>query len=156
LKVAFDENLPKAKVALFQMVAKDEGLDLVIVSARKYRPRSERGDQNWIRRFAKSGGQVIISGDGRMRAHLHEQAALSQARLITFFFEGRWSQDTFFVKTAMLLKWWPKIMEVAANSKPGDFWEIPYSWNWKDMRNVRPKTETPTATSGKKSGRKIP
>jgi hypothetical protein len=143
LKIAFDENLPPAMVSIFQKLTKDDDLSVTIISARRYRPRSERGDQNWIRRFARAGGTVIISGDGRMRANLHEQSALMHAKMITFFFESKWCVANFYVKVAMLLNWWPRIMEVAGQSVPGDFWEIPFEWNWKDMKNVRPKTDVP-------------
>jgi hypothetical protein len=139
VKIAFDENLPPMMVGIFQKLAKQEKLPVVIVSARRYRPRSERGDQNWIRRFAKAGGKVIISGDARMRSNLHEQAALTQAGMITFFFEYKWNTSNFYVKCAMLFNWWPRIIEVAGQSTPGDFWEVPHQWNWKDMRNVRPQ-----------------
>jgi hypothetical protein len=126
---------------IFQKLAKEESLRVTIVSARRYRPRSERGDQNWIRRFAKAGGKVIISGDARMRSNLHEQAALMQAGMITFFFEYKWNESNFYVKCAMLFNWWPRIIEVAGQSSPGDFWEVPHQWNWKDMRNVRPQAD---------------
>jgi hypothetical protein len=130
-------------VSVFQKLTKDEDLPVIIVSARRYRPRTERGDQNWIRRFARAGGTVIVSGDGRMRANLHEQAALSQAKMITFFFESKWCVANFYVKVAKFLNWWPRIIEIAGQSNPGDFWEIPYQWHWKEMKNVRPKTNTP-------------
>ncbi len=76
-----------------------------------------------------------------MRANLHEQAALLHTGMITFSFEGRWSKANFYVKVAMLRNWWPRIIEVARASQPGDFWEIPYRWDWKDMKNVRPKSD---------------
>lgn len=144
MKIAFDENLPLIMVSIFRSLAKDEHLPVTIVSARRYRPKSERGDQNWIRRFAKAGGKVIISGDARMRANLHEQTALMQSGMITFFFESKWNECNFYVKSAMLFNWWPRIVEVAGKSNPGDLWEIPHQWNWKDMKNVRPKTDAAT------------
>lgn len=78
-----------------------------------------------------------------MRANLHEQSALMHAKMITFFFESKWCVANFYVKAAMLLNWWPRIIEMAGQSNPGDFWEIPFEWHWKDMKNVRPKTDTP-------------
>jgi hypothetical protein len=99
-------------VSIFEKLTKDEDLPVTIISARRYRPRSERGDQNWIKRFARAGGTVIISGDGRMRANLHEQSALVHAKMITFFREQM-------VRSKFLRKSGHAAKLVAANYRDG-------------------------------------
>lgn len=137
MKIAFDENIPPLMLKTFQSLASaGEILGHEIVGAKDYRPVGERGDQNWIERFALDGGLVIISGDVRIRVLPAERAALAQAGLITFFFESRWGQADGWVKSSMLLRWWPQILEQISSSKPGDCWEIPFQWNTKPMRNV--------------------
>jgi len=137
VKIAFDENVSPLLLKTFQSLAlAGQILGHEFVSARDYRPLEERGDENWIERFAHDGGQVIISGDVRIRSLPAERAALAQAGVITFFFEARWGQADGWTKSSMLLKWWPKIEEQIQASKSGDCWEIPFQWNHKPMRNV--------------------
>jgi hypothetical protein len=161
VKIALDENLPIGLVQVFQELANKGLIPAVeLVSAGAYRPSSERGDEGWIPRFAADGGNIVISGDGRMRARRHEAIALSSAKLIVFFFEGSWGKKNIFVKTAMLLNWWPKIIETIGKSEPGQCWEIPFQWNWKEMRDVTPPslelTPRSTARRRRKKHRNAP
>jgi PIN like domain len=146
LKIALDENIPHLMVIVFQTLAKEGSvLNGQIVSARDYRPFSEQGDEHWIRRFAADGGQVVISGDTRMRSRIHELAALVECGLITYFFERRWSAVNFYTKSAMLLHWWQAIRAHMDMAAKGTCWEIPHQWQWKDLVDVSidPKKITP-------------
>lgn len=140
MKIALDENISPKLVRLVQCLSDHQLIgDHEVVSARSFRPINERGDAGWIERFSESGGKVIISGDARIRANLHERAALAQAGLITFFFGGKWSGKNAIVKGAMFLNWWPRIEDYITKSKAGDCWEIPDHWNWRDFRDVSVK-----------------
>ena len=119
----------------------DDSQRITVVSAKKYRPIAERGDENWVRRFARAHGNVVVTGDGRIRKNLHEQAAFFQAGMITFFFDTAWNNLPLYDKAAMLMTWWPAIIEKAKASKPGDSWEMPSHWTIKEMRFVRPPEE---------------
>ena len=137
MKIAFDENIPQLMVRVFQTLANDgHVLGVEIFSARAYRPDYEKGDDNWIKRFASSGGQIIISGDVHMRSRIHERAALAQAKVITYFFDGRWSKFGLFTKSAMLLQWWPFLAEHMKAAQPATCWEIPAVWNITELRDV--------------------
>jgi hypothetical protein len=122
---------------VFQALANGGGvLNAEIVLAKNYRPDGESGDEHWTRRFAADGGQVIISGDTRMRSRLHELAALVESDLVTYFFQRQWSNASFFTKSAMLLHWWPTVRKHMDTAPKGTCWEIPYQWSWKDLENV--------------------
>ncbi|MFD0987994.1 PIN-like domain-containing protein [Methyloligella solikamskensis] len=136
MKVVLDECLPIVLVEAFQAFADRQIIAHEIVHAKQYRPDGEKGDKNWIIRFAEDGGEVVISGDTQMRQKPHERLALSRAGLITIFFEPRWGRANCFVKAAMMLRWWPKIDEHIATASAGSCWEIPYLWNWKPLRDV--------------------
>lgn len=124
-------------VTVFQTLAKERGvLKAEIVLAKSYRPDGEIGDEHWTRRFADDGGHVIISGDTKMRARLHELAALVESGLVTYFFQRQWTGASFFTKSAMLMHWWPKVREHMGTAAKGTCWEIPYQWTWKDLENV--------------------
>jgi hypothetical protein len=122
---------------VFQTLGKEEGvLKAEVVLAKTYRPHGESGDEHWTRRFAADGGQIIISGDTRMRARLHELAALVESGLVTYFFQRQWSDASFFTKSAMLLHWWKPVRDHMDTAAKGTCWEIPYQWTWKDLVNV--------------------
>lgn len=142
MKIALDENIPAAVVKMLSGLAKvDDSQKITVVSARKYRAIDEHDDENWVRRFAKARGNVVVTGDARIRSNLHEQAAFFQADMITFFFDAAWNGFTLHNKAAMLMTWWPAIIEKARASRLGDSWEMPFNWTVKEMRFVRPPEE---------------
>jgi hypothetical protein len=149
VKVAFDENIPPRMVRLFN---EDAGLSggCEIVSAGDYRPVDERGDDNWIRRFAADGGNVIITGDTRIRARVHERAALAQTGLISYYFGRPWNTVKFEQKTEELIAKFPSIIAHAQRASPGTCWEIRFgrAVGFKDVSAL------PEQLSGKRKPRK--
>ncbi|WP_417518720.1 hypothetical protein [Minwuia sp.] len=139
MKVAFDEHIPPQMYRLFQSLSGSPRVDHQIVAAKDYRPDGEIGDAGWVSRFASDGGQVVISGDVRMRGRPHELKALQDCGLITVFFHRRWSQQNFFVKSAMLIKWWPQTDEHIRSIGPASCWEIPFSWTGFELKDVTQK-----------------
>jgi hypothetical protein len=113
-------------------------LRVEVVSARQYSVPKVASDVPWLERFKADGGNVVVSGDARMRGKLHEQRALLDAGFTVFFTARRWNQITVFEKTAMLIRWWPYILEKAASDKIGRFYEIPMKWNAAKMKEVTP------------------
>ena len=91
MKVALDENIPLGIVTAFRALAKEGTIKgFEFVSAREYSEDHEKDDVPWIKRFAADGGRIIVSGDKRMRARLHERDALASAGMIVFFFTSAW------------------------------------------------------------------
>jgi hypothetical protein len=140
LKVAFDENISIAMVRVFKALAKEyqfRKLGLNIEAAADYTPKpgdtdfSRRNDAPWIKRFAASGGQVIISGNAKMMSTPHERLALIEEGMIVLFFENRWNNWKFFAKCALLLHWLPIIAKHLPKAKPKTFWRIPSIWDEK-------------------------
>lgn len=139
MKIAFDEHIPKDVAKALTVLAGDNGiLRATIYSARRYAVPRAQSDVPWLEKFARSGGQVVISGDARMRGKLHEQRALSTAGFIVFFLARQWNQMKSHDKCAMLIRWWPIILEKMSGAKPGQFFEIPHSWTSIEMREVTP------------------
>lgn len=139
LKVALDEHVPNDVArALRALSGSDRLLRVSIVSARQYAVPSAASDVPWLRRFAARGGNVVVSGDYRMRSRLHEQQALCEAGFIVFFMARAWNQMRCHEKCAMLIRWWPHILEKAQASRPGQFFELRHVWTGSDMRDVTP------------------
>lgn len=142
MKIAIDENIPIAIVKMLTSLAREnDSAKHIVVDAKRYRPIAERGDENWIRRFARARGHVVVTADTRIRANLHEQAAFYRAGMITFFFDAKWHRLPLNQRAAVLMLWWPLILEKAQESQPGDSWEIPARLSIKEMRCVTPPAE---------------
>jgi PIN domain-containing protein len=139
LKIAFDEHVPQALAKAFKALQGEEGmLHVNIVSARDYAVPKAKSDVPWLQRFAKAKGQVIISGDAKMRGRLHERKALVDAGFIVFFLARRWNQADSYTKSAMLMRWWPIILRKAESAHAGQCFELPFSWKTIEMREVTP------------------
>jgi PIN like domain len=117
---------------------------LTIQSSKDYAPN--RGDPDyvkgsdvpWIRRFARAGGQIIISGDTDMMWEPHERLALIEERMVVIFFGSQWSHWKFFRKCALLLHWWPVIAaKVNRPRKKGAFWRVPTAWPEEDKGKLQ-------------------
>lgn len=149
MKIALDEHIGEAIVeALLALSGEYKMLRADLVSARKYSGSIKAtSDVPWVEQFKKDGGNVIVSGDARMRSKLHEQKALGDAGFIVFFPARRWNNLKVFDKTAMLIHWWPFILKQAGSSAPGRFYEVPISWSGAMFREVTPPLR-------KKPGRK--
>lgn len=124
---------------VFQSLATQRGIrkhssDLVIELARNYAPQPgehdylRRSDAPWVKRFAAAGGTVIISGDKKMRSNTAEREALVEAGMIVFFFDPAWNNMPFCDKCAMLLRWWPTLLQTAATAASPSFWRVPATW----------------------------
>lgn len=106
---------------------------ITIVQAQDYYPNkrdadySARDDSPWIRRFAADGGRVVISGDARMMTKPHERLALLECELTTIFFASPWHGWKFCRKCALVMHWWPALLDIVRNPEPG-FFRVPKSW----------------------------
>jgi hypothetical protein len=139
LKVAFDEHVPLAMVRAFKSFAEERKLKrltggLIIETSKDYAPNKndadyvEGSDAPWIKRFARAGGSVIVSGDTDMMSQPHERLALLEEGMIVIFFGSQWANWRFFRKCALLLHWWPVITTKVKRAKKGTFWRVPTSW----------------------------
>jgi len=140
LKIALDEHIGEAIVeALIALSGESKMLRSELVSARKYSGSVKAiSDVPWIQKFRDDGGKVIVSGDARMRGKLHEQKALSEAGLVVFFPARPWNNLKVHTKTAMLIRWWPLILQSARSSPQGTFYEIPMSWTGTELKEITP------------------
>lgn len=136
--IAFDQNVPPGMVRAFQALANESKFRRLapakIVSAAEYAPSldeiraSGKSDVPWIVSYARAGGQVVLSGDVKMRQRPHERLALVQAGMVVFFFDRSWNNQCFWKKCSLLLHWWPNLVGVAATAPSPSFWQVPATW----------------------------
>jgi len=126
-------------VRVFQSFSKEHQIlklipGLIVEYAKDYAPLKTDGDYirksdvPWIKRFAKVGGKVIISGNTKMMTVHAERLALVEERMIVFFPDPSWNGLGFFDKCALLLRWWPDLARVAKSASAPSFWRIPATW----------------------------
>lgn len=139
MKVAFDEHIPKhVAKALKELSGEERLLQVKIYEARRYAVPKAVSDVPWLVKFARAGGKVVVSGDGKMRGKLHEQKALSDAGFIVFFLGRQWNNMRGHDKCAMIIRWWPFILKQMHAATPGQFFEIPMTWNPCGFKVVTP------------------
>lgn len=149
MKIAFDEHIPKVLATIFQVLA-DQGeiLGAEIHLAQDYATGERGTDVPWLSAFKEDRGEVVISGDRKMRSRVHEREALLLAGFTVFMFSSTWNNKNHFVKSAMLLCWWPKIQNYLTDrTKLNKCWEIPCQWAWCELRNVTGPSEDRAANS---------
>jgi PIN like domain len=127
LRVRLDENLSyRVANALKAFLANRSGLEVTWV--RDFNPPGTN-DPIWIRKFAHDGGYVIVSGDDNILQKWPNLIAYVESGLISFFPPvGFQHKLTGFAQAALLIRWWPSIIEKAKISDRGTCWRIPMTW----------------------------
>lgn len=85
-------------------------------------------DVDWITRFSDEGGTAIISGDNNILKNWPNLIAYKESGLIGFFPPPKFSGLTGYAKAALLIRWWPVIVEKIKLSSLGDTWRVPMYW----------------------------
>jgi len=85
-------------------------------------------DPTWLSAFASEGGHTMISGDPRILQHWPNIVAYIESGLVCFFPPPTFANLDGFTKAALVIRWWPFIIEKAKASNPGDCWRFPFLW----------------------------
>lgn len=137
MNIAFDECVPEAMVRVYRTMTQHGDLPNVAIHwARDYTQSGESGtDVPWMERYKAVGGEVVISGDRRIRSRLHEQEAYMRCGLVLYMFSPTWCGWNFRKKSAFLLQWWDRIVEHASSAPRPSCWDIPTSWESGDFKD---------------------
>jgi hypothetical protein len=127
LKIRIDENLsPRVAAALKGFMGGRSGFSVDYVGDH-HPPRTS--DPSWIRQFASEGGNAIISGDAKILANWPDLIAYMESGLIGFFPPPKFNDLKGAGQAALIMRWWPCIIEKAKVSKPSDCWRLKLIWN---------------------------
>jgi hypothetical protein len=85
-------------------------------------------DPTWIKAFSNSGGIAIISGDGNIRQNQIDLIAYIESGLIGIWVPKNYDDLKGYGQAALILRWFPMIVERIKTSKSGDCWQLPMSW----------------------------
>jgi PIN like domain len=127
LKVRLDEMLSyRVANALKAFLANRSGLEISWV--RDFNPPGTN-DPTWLRSFATEGGNAVVSGDGNILQHWPNLIAYHESGLVSVFPPAGFQHKlTGFAQAALLIRWWPTIIEKIKLSERGTCWRIPMHW----------------------------
>jgi hypothetical protein len=126
LKIRFDESVSKRVAsAVLAITANRDGYEVSWVR-QLHGPAT--GDPSWIRAFAADGGTAIVSGDPNILQNWPDLIAYTESDLISFWPPKEYQRLKGYGKAALLVRWWPAIVEKIKLSGRGDRWRIPMSW----------------------------
>jgi hypothetical protein len=83
-------------------------------------------DPTWIRALSKEGDWIIVSGDTRILKTPELKAEWLNSGLTAFFLASGWMNVKYWPQAAMLVRWWPSILEQARLVERGTGFEVPY------------------------------
>lgn len=123
MKFVLDNNLPPVFARSLNALAESEPYDVIALRAEV---PSFTDDLEWIPHFGGQGNCAVVSGDRRLRTRFHQLQALRQHKLTHLILAPGWSKLTLWNKAWLLVRWWPSIVEMATNAKPGTGFVIPH------------------------------
>ena len=85
-------------------------------------------------------GTAIVSGDHNILQHWPNLIAYIESGLVSFFPPSEYEHLKGYGRAALIIRWWPAIVEKIKLSKPGDRWRLPMIWQATDhskMKSIR-------------------
>jgi hypothetical protein len=111
LKFLFDNNLPPSLARGIGELSKFDPLVEQVIPLRDRFP-ANTPDVQWLGHLAKEGGWRVVSID-RFKKSSAEREMLRRQGLTVFVLDPQWSGQPYWIQAAQLVRWWPKILEVA-------------------------------------------
>ncbi|MEQ8391431.1 MAG: hypothetical protein RIB30_10595 [Thalassospira sp.] len=132
----FDENMPPKLARAIIELSKGSNHQILII-------REEFGagtsDVSWMTQSTNKYGPdvVAITCDHHIKSRPHEMASFKNNGLRAFVLPKLFTQYKYWDKSAFLVRWWPKIVETAETSSPGELFLIPGRQTPKDLKAYR-------------------
>jgi hypothetical protein len=121
-----------ARIALEVLAHEGHGCDW---SRHRY-PDRDPGDAAWMRDLAGEGGWTLISGDERISRNPAERAIWRASGMTTFFLQPTWMGAQLPEQAWRLLRWLPRLIEIAATERPGTGLSVPLKWHGGSLNRV--------------------
>lgn len=111
MKFLFDNNLPPSLArGVGELSRFDPQVEAVLPLRDKFPANAP--DTDWLPALLEEGGWIVVSID-RFRKTDAERELLRRQGLTVFVLDRQWSGKPYWIQTAQLILWWPKILEVA-------------------------------------------
>lgn len=151
MKVRIDENMSRRVAsALKGFMAGQDGF--IVDHVRDHHPPGT-SDPSWIRSFAAEGGHAIVSGDARILQHWPDLVAYMESGLVSFFPPAKFDDLKGPGQAALIMRWWPAIVEKAKASSASQCWRLPLDWSpdlskFKELKDPRFVTDAQRVEHG--------
>ena len=123
MKFIIDNNLPPALAHALRELSKPENHEVLHL---KDRFAADTPDTDWINSLSQEGGWIVVTHDNLNKGL--EREALRRAGLLVFFLDKSWKDHKFWEKAHNLVKWWPRIIELAGGIEGGAAFQV--KWNF--------------------------
>ena len=123
MKFLIDNNLPPALAHALRELSKPENHEVLHL---KDRFAADTPDTDWINSLSQEGGWIVVTHDNLNKGL--EREALRRAGLLVFFLDKSWKDHKFWEKAHNLVKWWPRIIELAGGIEGGAAFQV--KWNF--------------------------
>jgi hypothetical protein len=126
LKIRLDECIShRVANAVTAVTANRKGFE---VSHVRHEHGPGTSDPDWIAKFAAVDGTAIVSGDYNILKNWPDLIAYKESRLVGFFPPPAFRELSGYGRAALILRWWPTVIEKIKTSVPGDTWRWPMLW----------------------------
>jgi len=126
LKIRLDESVSqRVALAVIAITSNRSGYE---VSWVRQHHGPQTADPTWIQTFAAEDGTAIVSGDPNILQNWPDLIAYTASGLISFFPPTAYQNLKGYGRAALLVRWWPAIIEKIKCSERGDRWRIPMTW----------------------------
>ena len=132
MKVRADEHVSEEIVRVVSAMALSLNWELTSVLSVGDRGKT---DIHWATKFAREGGQVILTADTDFFKHHHLVVAVYDAGLQIVHMPPKWSNAAGHLQAAHMLLWWRRI-ETACESRKSRCWRPP--WNLSEDGEISP------------------
>jgi hypothetical protein len=113
------------------------------LSRRRY-PHRDPGDVVWMQELGKEGDWIIITGDEWITRNPGERAVWRRIGLTTYFLQGAWLAAPGEEQAWRLIRWLPRLIEIARLDRPGTGLSLPLKWHAGGLQRLYSPAAQPT------------
>lgn len=126
MKIRLDENISQRVFkAVNALTANRAGFE---VSHNRMAGDAGKPDPLWIKSFAEDDGTAIVSGDYNILQNWPDLIAYIDSGLVAYFPPPQFKRLKGYGRAALLIRWWPALVEHAKTAARGPVWRIPMVW----------------------------
>ncbi|MGC2408680.1 MAG: DUF5615 family PIN-like protein [Methyloceanibacter sp.] len=136
MKIRADEHVSPPIVRWIRELGLTPGWELTSV-----REEGHGGDHHvtWVTKFARDGGHAILSADKDFLKRHQQIVAICDTGLRVVHMPPKWANSIRSIQAAHMLFWWNKIEATLADSRPREFWRVP--WGFADSSLILQKVD---------------
>jgi hypothetical protein len=119
LSFFFDNNFPKRLAAALAELCPEHNLEHLL---KRFAPNT--ADETWINQLATEGNWIVVSGDYDLIAVPHVVKVIRANTLVGVVLKKGFTNLEIYECASKIIKVWPRIVECARYSKPGEIWTV--------------------------------